>query len=102
MTYYDEMIFHALPMEMRSKAIRRHLKLIWLEHVKRRPALIEEAKKDYIQTHERWCNGLPLSDPRRNVPPRLIPRISEWEQKIIDTPLDTLMEDFEKTLSPPL
>ena len=98
MTYYDEMLFSKLPVEMRSAAVRRHLKLIWLEHVKRRPALIEEAKKEYLKAHEWWCNGLPLSEPRRSQPPRLIPRISEWEQRIIDTPLDVLMENFEKTL----
>ena len=57
MTYYDEMLFSKLPVEMRSAAVRRHLKLIWLEHVKRRPALIEEAKKEYLEVKHslrRW------------------------------------------------
>jgi hypothetical protein len=100
MTYYDEMICGLLPPEERSKAIRIKLKLIWYEHVKRRPALIQKWKPLWDKGRESWLANakLGLLDSRKNTPSGFYPVISQEEQQIIDTPLDVLMEEFEKTL----
>lgn len=99
MTYYDDLIQFVAP-EDRSATVRRKFKVAWYDHIKRRPAIIEKWKPLYDSARENWLNltGFDKEDQRRNKPIHFYPQISQEEQSVIGKSMDSLMEDFEKTL----
>lgn len=86
--------------EYQSKYVRLTLAKIYFEHVKRRPML---NKFNQERRKEIWLKqqmGKPISE-RRDQPVFGFDHTFTPEEKhIIDTPLETLMEEYEKSLTP--
>lgn len=84
-----------------STHIRMMFKEVYLEHIKRRPAIIAENKDKWDTARNQWLAGARLNilDPRNRLPQGFYPTITKEEQYIIDTPLDVLMAEEEQKLN---
>lgn len=83
-----------------SKYVRMKFMREWFLHVKRRPSIAAVVNLEAVDIHERWKKQAKLDpmDPRNKMPSRYELKISPEEQRIIDTPIEQLMEEYEKTL----
>lgn len=84
-----------------SKEFKINVKKMWFEHVKRRPMLNKLAKE---KREAAWSHHVSRFSPEEQAimqMPRgyLEPDYSKEESKIINTPIEILMETFDKTLT---
>lgn len=80
-----------------SKEAKMFAKRMWYDHVKRRPEIDKMKRKErliYWLIHKNRVGDSMLAQP----PFLLEPPRSKEELKIIETPIEKLMEDYEKTL----
>lgn len=57
-----------------------------IEHIKRKPEIIKEWTPKWLTAHEHWKTiaQLDAEDPRNRIPPLLISKLTQEEQKIIN------------------
>lgn len=84
------------------KYLKYKLRKIWYEHVKRRPSIdkmvAEKSKKMWDISQQK----LPPIERRDQPTLGFLPEYSPLEQYIFSTPIEKLMEDYQKTLNSPL
>lgn len=83
------------------KSIKLRMKRIWFEHVKRRPVIDKIKLEERVSRRKEWQKkaNLDSNDPRNYEPKNLRnPQYSHEEVRIINTPIEKLMAEYEASL----
>lgn len=80
-----------------DKKVILKMKRIWFEHIKRMPEIDKKMESLRKQAHEHWrrITGISKLDSRYKYPVFLTPPYTKEELKIINTPIEKLMEEFQ-------